>query len=263
MRGLKMIKKTLVSLLVLTVIPIYSNARAEETPTFIPVEHYDDSAVNELPDAPEEVITDDLQDSADSLQLERENPKTVMPDQEVEHSLSELTSDESYEVVAGDTLYDIAIKYKTTVDDIKAVNGLKKDIIFPGMKLKIVQGTFEIRVDKSDNVLKLYFNNQLVKKYDVSTGKDSSTPAGEFKIINKIENPTWYKAGAIVPPDSPDNILGPRWLGFDTPGYGIHGTTMPESIGEQASAGCVRMKNEDVEALFSSVPVGTKVIITE
>jgi lipoprotein-anchoring transpeptidase ErfK/SrfK len=118
-------------------------------------------------------------------------------------------------------------------------------------------------VDKSQNLLFLKRNGEVVKTYVVSTGKDNSTPIGTFKIVNKLENPTWYKAGAVIPPDSPDNILGSRWLGFDLKGYGIHGTTEPNNLGEQVTLGCVRMKNQEVEELFDIVPLGTEVIIID
>ena len=120
-----------------------------------------------------------------------------------------------------------------------------------------------ILVDKSDNRLLLKDDQKILKTYIVATGKNNSTPTGTFKIVNKLENPTWYKAGAVVPPDSPDNILGTRWLGFSLQGYGIHGTTQPETIGKQASSGCIRLLNEDVEELYSIVPTGTKVTVQD
>jgi len=52
-------------------------------------------------------------------------------------------------------------------------------------------------------------------------------------------------------------------MGLDKPAYGIHGTIEPKSIGTQASEGCIRMLNEEVEELYSIVPVGTKVIIED
>ena len=86
---------------------------------------------------------------------------------------------------------------------------------------------------------------------------------GTFKITTKLVNPVWYKSGAVVPPDSPENILGTRWMGFDLEGYGIHGTTSPESIGTQATAGCVRMLNNEVEELYTFLPQGTEVTIVD
>ena len=86
---------------------------------------------------------------------------------------------------------------------------------------------------------------------------------GTFKIITRIPNPVWYTQGAVVPTDSPENVLGSRWMGIDKKGYGIHGTIDPEAIGKQATAGCVRMTNRDAEELFDIVPVGTEVTIVD
>jgi lipoprotein-anchoring transpeptidase ErfK/SrfK len=44
-------------------------------------------------------------------------------------------------------------------------------------------------------------------------------------------------------------------------GYGIHGTHEPESTGRMSSNGCIRMKNKEVNELYSIVPRGTDVII--
>jgi lipoprotein-anchoring transpeptidase ErfK/SrfK len=166
-------------------------------------------------------------------------------------------------VKSGDSLYVMAKKNHTTVDFIKKINDLKGDTIYPGMKLKIHTAPFLIRVDKSKNTLVLYSNDKAVKKYSVATGKKNCTPTGEFKITDKLVHPTWFKTGAILPPGSPENALGTRWMGFDKPAYGIHGTIEPKSIGSQASEGCIRMLNADVEELYSIVPVGTKVIIQD
>jgi len=176
----------------------------------------------------------------------------------------EITADSiAYTVKPGDSLYVLARKNHTTVDFIKKINGLKSDNIYPKMKLKIHTTPFSIRIDKSKNVLALYSNDEVVKKYSVATGKKNCTPVGEFKIADKLVNPTWFKTGAILPPGSPENALGTRWMGFDKPAYGIHGTIEPKSIGTQASEGCIRMLNEEVEELYSIVPVGTKVIIQD
>ena len=134
---------------------------------------------------------------------------------------------------------------------------------FAGQKLKIPAYTLAIFVDKSDNTLILKGGDQIIKTYSVATGKDNSSPVGTFKITTKLENPTWFKSGAVKKPGDADNQLGTRWMGFDLPHYGIHGTIAPETIGTQATAGCVRMKNEEVEELYKLVPPGTPVTITD
>jgi len=176
----------------------------------------------------------------------------------------EITPDSmAYTVKSGDSLYVLALKNHTTVDFIKKINGLKGDSIYPKMKLKIHTAPFSMVVDKSKNTLVLYSGDVPVKKYLVATGKENSTPVGKFKITDKLMNPTWFKTGAILPPGSPKNALGTRWMGFDKRSYGIHGTIEPQSIGTQASEGCIRMLNEEVEELYSLVPVGTKVTIQD
>lgn len=170
---------------------------------------------------------------------------------------------ELYTIKPGDTLINIAKSHGTTVDLIMKSNNLKDDKIFPGRQLKVWDAPFNILVDKSQNTLILKSGEDIIKTYTVSTGKDNSTPTGDFKIINKLKNPTWFKAGAVVPPDSPENILGTRWLGLDATGYGIHGTTEPEQLGKQVTQGCVRMANSDVEELYTIVPAGTEVIIVD
>lgn len=168
-----------------------------------------------------------------------------------------------YEIKPGDTLTKIAKEFKTTVELIMKSNAITDDKILPARKIKLWTAPFSILVDKSQNILILKTDEEVVKTYTVSTGANNSTPVGSFKIVNKLINPTWFKAGAIVPPDSPQNILGSRWLGFDLAGYGIHGTTDLANLGKQVTQGCVRMSNPDVEELYTIVPVGIEVTIVD
>lgn len=168
-----------------------------------------------------------------------------------------------YEIKPQDTLTKIAKEFKTTVDLIKKSNNLVDDVIFPGRKIKVWNAPFNIVVDKSQNTLILKTGEEIIKTYIVSTGVNNSTPVGTFKIVNKLINPTWFKPGEVIPASSPQNILGTRWLGFNLPAYGIHGTSEPQSLGKQVTQGCVRMANSDVEELYTIIPVGTEVTIID
>ncbi|MCM8796302.1 MAG: L,D-transpeptidase family protein [Candidatus Omnitrophica bacterium] len=168
-----------------------------------------------------------------------------------------------YEIKPGDTLAKIAKEFKTTVELIMKSNGITSEKINPGRKIKVLTAPFSIVVYKSQNILLLKTNEEVLKTYIVSTGKNNSTPVGTFNIINKLPNPTWFKAGTVVPPNSPQNILGSRWMGFNLSGYGIHGTTEPQSLGKQVTLGCVRMSNADVEELYTIVPIGTEVTVLD
>lgn len=167
------------------------------------------------------------------------------------------------QVEEGDSLSMIADEYRTTAEFIKRENGLTSDMIRPGQRLRIWIGRFSILVDKSQNILTLKSDGEVIKTFRVSTGKDNITPVGTFKIVNKLRNPSWTHDGKLIPPGDAENILGTRWLGFDIPSYGIHGTTQPETIGQQATAGCVRMLNKEIELLYDLLPVNTEVAIID
>jgi lipoprotein-anchoring transpeptidase ErfK/SrfK len=168
-----------------------------------------------------------------------------------------------HDVVPGDTLGKIASKYGVTVGFIKRSNDIKGDVIRVGQKLRIWRGDFNVFVDKSQNILILKDGSESIKIYNVATGENNSTPVGEFKIVSRLIDPVWFNRGVVVPPESPQNELGSRWLGFDLPGYGIHGTIKPETIGQQATAGCVRMLNTDVEELYDFLTMDAKVVIVD
>ncbi|MBN1354598.1 MAG: L,D-transpeptidase family protein [Candidatus Omnitrophica bacterium] len=184
----------------------------------------------------------------------------------IEILFSDVITDDSirYEIKAGDTLSKIASKFGTTVELVKKSNGIKDDTIFPGRFLKVVNTKFNILVSKSGNTLELRKPNaEIVKTYVVSTGENLSTPEGTFLIEEKLVSPLWYKVGAVVEPGSQEYELGSRWLGLSVPGYGIHGTKDPSLIGKNITKGCVRMRNKDVEELYTIVPSGTEVTIVE
>jgi len=166
-------------------------------------------------------------------------------------------------VEKGDSLSKIGKKYNCTVALIKRSNNLKSDVIRIGQRLRIWKEPFQVLVDKSQNKLILKSGGEVVKVYTVATGKDNSTPVGTFVIETKLVDPVWFKSGAIIPPDSAQNELGARWMGFDIQGYGIHGTIHPESLGQQATAGCVRMHNDDVIELYDLLTVNTEVTIVD
>jgi len=113
-----------------------------------------------------------------------------------------------------------------------------------------------IVVSIPDRKLALIENGRVVKIYSTAVGAPSSpTPTGTYKIVQRIPNPTWYGPEKVVGPGK-SNPIGTRWMGLSRKGYGIHGTNSPQSIGRNASHGCVRMRNRDVEDLFARVAVG-------
>jgi lipoprotein-anchoring transpeptidase ErfK/SrfK len=169
-----------------------------------------------------------------------------------------------YTIASGDSLGKLAQKFGTTVELIKKSNNLSRDMIRVGDRLRIYQGHFTVSVSKTTNELRLTDNGKFFKRYRVGTGEYSKTPVGEFKITARIANPPWWRSdGKTIPFGDPENILGTHWLGLNVPGYGIHGTWNTNSIGKQATAGCIRLLNDDIAELYVVLPVGTPVVIHE
>ncbi len=170
---------------------------------------------------------------------------------------------QDYTVELGDTLGKIARQHHTTVELLRVVNHIPHDKILVGRPLRVPRVTFSVIVDKSQNTLTLKANEEVIKVYTVSTGKEDQTPVGTFTIVNRLVDPPWYTARGVIPPGSPENILGTRWMGFSKPSYGIHGTTDASTIGRSVTAGCVRMRNPEVEELYALLPLGTEVTIVD
>lgn len=112
------------------------------------------------------------------------------------------------------------------------------------------EGKIRLVVNLDRLTLVVYADDRPYKTYPIAIGRwDTPTQIGEFVIIDKGVNP--------------GGPFGSRWIGLNVPwgAYGIHGTDRPWTIGYSASAGCIRMFNQDVEELFEWVDIGTRVII--
>ena len=174
-----------------------------------------------------------------------------------------------YVVRPGESLSCIAARFGVPVGAVKRLNGIPptSNIVRAGQRLKILRGTLEISISKARLKLTATFDGKFFREYPVGIGAPdrSPTPEGTFTVTKKVVNPAWYYRGRKIPFGDPRNILGTRWMGFNRKGpgsgYGLHGTTIPDTIPGRKSGGCVRMYNEDVEELFDFAPIGTKVVI--
>ncbi|MGD9424606.1 L,D-transpeptidase family protein [Pantoea sp. NSTU24] len=128
--------------------------------------------------------------------------------------------------------------------------------------------------------LRLYYypkGEDKVIVYPIGIGQlGAATPVMVTHISQKIPNPTWTptpnirkryaKEGITLPgvvPAGPDNPMGQfaMRLARGTGQYLIHGTNAKFGIGMRVSSGCIRLRSEDIEALFNAVPKGTRVQI--
>jgi len=174
-----------------------------------------------------------------------------------------------YTVKSGDTLAKIAKANDLQADwrVIARINGLKSEkSLRIGQKLKLPMSAFHAEISKSKYQMRVYAGEGatrvLVAIFSVGLGELNSTPTGAFMVRPKsrLINPQWTnpKTGEHFAADNPLNPIGERWIGLigveahnqGFKGYGIHGTVDPTSIGKQASMGCVRMSDADVELVY-------------
>lgn len=177
---------------------------------------------------------------------------------------------ESYTVVSGDNLVRIARKRDLATDWrlIQRINRVNPNALRVGQKLKLVRGPFHAVVHKGEYRLDLFAGSPdepsswlFIRSFKVGLGEGNSTPLGTFVIRrnSKLVNPPWVnpRTGERFAADDPKNPIGEHWLGFEglgesasITGYGLHGTIDPESIGRQASMGCVRMATDDIALMY-------------
>jgi lipoprotein-anchoring transpeptidase ErfK/SrfK len=120
-----------------------------------------------------------------------------------------------------------------------------------------------IVVSIAERKLAVVDQQRVLKTYPIAVGAAvSPSPTGEFEIVNKVANPTYYRPGVVITPGEL-NPLGTRWLGLNREHYGIHGTNEPQSIGQAVSHGCIRMAQNDVEELYRLANIGDAVEISE
>jgi lipoprotein-anchoring transpeptidase ErfK/SrfK len=112
-----------------------------------------------------------------------------------------------------------------------------------------------------DRKLAVIEGDDVIATFPIAVGAAvSPSPAGQFQIVSRVSNPTYYHGGKVIPTGK-SNPLGTRWLGLSQKGYGIHGTNAPKSVGHAASHGCIRLRNRDMEQLFTMLRVGDTVVI--
>jgi lipoprotein-anchoring transpeptidase ErfK/SrfK len=176
----------------------------------------------------------------------------------------------AYLVKRGDSMVQIALREKTTIDLLCAMNGISDPAqLKPSKRIVIPHAEFSILIDKSDFKLTLNSHGKFFKSYKVGLGKHGCTPVGEFVIDQKERNPRWWSNEGPVEPGDPRNELGTRWMRLKplTPNigtdYGIHGTINPATIGWESSNGCPRMYPAEAEELFMLVSEGTPVTIVQ
>ena len=139
-------------------------------------------------------------------------------------------------------------------------------LLIPAAHIAPLPAAEGIVVNLPERNLYFYRGGRPIRWYPVSIGmRGWETPTGDFTIANRRKNPTWFPPKWAVEekpvPPGPKNPLGDRWMGLSEPGYGIHATNSPATVGRYVSHGCLRMYPEHVHELYELAPVRTPVKI--
>lgn len=178
-----------------------------------------------------------------------------------------------YSVKTGDNLVNIARKCKVPYQFICRINHIDDPRrLRVGQKIKLVQGPVRIKVKKTEFKMYVFLQDVLFASYDVGLGKNNKTPVGRWMVEDRIQRPLYVDpdTNKVYGPNDKDNPTGGYWLrlkGIEgetvgRTGFGIHGTTEPESIGKFMSKGCVRMRNEEVAEVFNMLVPGESDVYT-
>jgi len=167
----------------------------------------------------------------------------------------------------------------------KQINQLNKDIQKLSRKYNsYTSGQSYIVINTTENRFFLYRNKKLVREGFCSSGSYTmlqtqgdkkwifKTPKGKYWIQGKITHPVWRRPdwafveeGLPIPPkEDPSRyeygVLGDYALSIGD-GYLIHGTIYKRFLGMPVTHGCVRLNDADLEVIFNTLSIGSKVYI--
>ena len=199
----------------------------------------------------------------------------------------------TYAVPAIQEIPEVVKTSITNIDSIKKeavykkqIAQIKRDVQRLSRKYNsYTSGQSYLVINTTDNLFYLYRNKKLIREGHCSTGSYKllkteegrswifKTPKGRFWIQGKTINPTWKRPDwAFVeeglPIPSADHysryeygVLGDYALALGD-GYLIHGTIYKRFLGMPVTHGCVRLNDEDLEAIFNTLSIGSKVYIS-
>jgi lipoprotein-anchoring transpeptidase ErfK/SrfK len=167
----------------------------------------------------------------------------------------------------------------------KQITQLSKDIQLLSRKYSAyTSGQSYIVINTTDNRFYLYRNKKLIREGYCSSGSYTmlqtegnkrwvfKTPKGKYWIRGKTTNPVWKKPdwafveeGLPIPSENDNSryeygVLGDYAMAIGD-GYMIHGTIYKRFLGMPVTHGCVRLNDEDLEVIYNTLSIGSKVYI--
>jgi len=137
------------------------------------------------------------------------------------------------------------------------------------------EAKLSLHVGVKDEMLEVLIDDKVAAAFPVTVGsQQTASPIGHWTVKAVAKMPTFrydplmLKKGersshAHLLPPGPNNPVGVLWIALNKKGIGIHGTDDPDSIGRNASHGCIRLANWDVVKLAGMVKPGVPVTVDD
>ncbi len=152
-----------------------------------------------------------------------------------------------------------------------------QSVSVPAVDYPPVRRAALVRISLTNHWLRAFSDRGgLIAHFPCSIGRIAEKrPVGDLHVTSVAKDPNYTFNPAVFPespeaqatgrklilPPGPNNPVGVAWIGLDRPGYGIHGTPLPEQVGRTESHGCFRLANWNADYLRQLVRVGTSVNI--
>jgi lipoprotein-anchoring transpeptidase ErfK/SrfK len=151
------------------------------------------------------------------------------------------------------------------------------ELVVPNPQWPAPRRAARVRVSLAGRHLRAFDERgRLLCHFPCSIGRVAAKrPVGDLHVAVAVRDPNYTFDPAVFPesaegralkrklvlPPGPNNPVGIAWIGLSRPGYGIHGTPVPEQVGRTESHGCFRLANWNADYLRQMVWVGMPVSV--
>lgn len=182
----------------------------------------------------------------------------------------------------------VAEKHRAHPNYIRKLNGATDwNSVQEGAVLKVPDSAMPVM--RSDAAfIRIHLSKRLMRVFDSRTNlmahfpcsiaqRMDKRPVGDLHITAVASDPDYTFNPEVFPesaearelgrklilPPGPNNPVGVAWISLDRPGYGIHGTPIPEQVGRTESHGCFRLANWNATHLIRLARLGMRVYVEE
>ncbi|MBX3422051.1 MAG: LysM peptidoglycan-binding domain-containing protein [Pirellulaceae bacterium] len=168
----------------------------------------------------------------------------------------------AYTVAARDTLQSIADKHRVSTELLAAINRLGDSAsLVPNSQIKVLEGPFRAQVSLSRGELTLFLRKMYAGRFPVSISKKNRPPQGNFEIVDRRRDRTYYGTSVVIPATAPTNPYGGYWLSLGN-NLAIHGSA-EQVTSDLEDAGCISLAPLDAADVYRILAKGATVEIRQ